>query len=284
MYINSSDLRSFYSTYSNPELDSKSIDYLVVKYQKYSKLLDKFDKFILEYPDKSQRHTLLGKKLSSLKSSYYSAICNKCIGVILNLGRNLHHGSITESDLLSYGEEVLLKCLTKWDSSKNIKFITYFTSSSNNMLYTLKNKKHFRDWNYHMSSLDALTSIEDLHFDLPEESALKWGCVSKKVRVDKNALNEELNKIIFNPGMVESIKEHLGMSDDLVIHYMLLSAKKRRSIINSNELEVLSYLKNKLTEEKREEFSIIYMYESDDEYKLNKENQNNNKEEILCQE
>ena len=287
MYIKSDSILSFYSTYYNQELDNKPIDHLVNQYKKYSKLSAKFEDLPEDNPIKVNCYTSFGEKLVAQRSTYYSAILNRCIGMVLNIGKSLYSGSITEQDLFSYGEEILLNCLDKWEPSKGTKFTTYFSTSVTNMIFTLKNKKHFRDWNRSIRSLDGMVDEEGSSFSPSEEDALKWGGAKKRIRVNKDTLNDELNKLIFNPGMAELLKYKLGMTDDLVIHYMLLCTKKQRAIINSNELEVLKYLKKKFIKEHNKDFSIIYMYDSNygvDEYDENTENKNKTKEEILCQE
>lgn len=284
MNVNSEDIRSFYSSYYDSRLDSKSSEYLVLNYQKTSNLLDSLQTEVLPKFKDYKKYLAFEQKLVALKSQYFSALCNRFMGVVFNVARKIKGSSITEHDMFSYGEEILLKCLSKWKPNSKASFISYFTQSVFNMSYTLKHKKHFRDWTKSIVSLDELVDSEDCDFNPTEDDKMSYTKQSISVP-DKSLLNDELNKLIFNPEMAHSIRTKLGIKDDLYLHYIILNAKYKSSIINSDEIEKLIYLKGMFGDDgegEEKEFSSIYTYEYDS-YKL-KQKQQKLKEELLWQE
>lgn len=283
MKVDSYSFRAFYSGHYDSKLDSKPGEYLVMNYQKATKLLD--DSLVdLSQKFKTQEKYLAFKeKLENLKSQYFSALCNRYMGVVFNSGRRIISNSISDSDMVSYGEEVLLQCALKYKFDKNISFITYFTNAVFNMSYTLVRKKHFRDWNINMASLNTLMEIDDRIGELSEDKKFIPAKKKKPLVIKPSKINEELDKILFNPELAESIKVKLGIKDDLFLHYLILKTKHKKSTINSDETEKLSYLEP-IYENDYNNFSKIYMYESDiDDYR-EKIQKNRIKEEILCQE
>lgn len=283
MKVDSYSFRAFYSGHYDSKLDSKPGEYLVMNYQKATKLLD--DSLVdLSQKFKTQEKYLAFKeKLENLKSQYFSALCNRYMGVVFNSGRRIISNSISDSDMVSYGEEVLLQCALKYKFDKNISFITYFTNAVFNMSYTLVRKKHFRDWNINMASLNTLMEIDDRISELSEDKKFIPAKKKKPLVIKPSKINEELDKILFNPELAESIKVKLGIKDDLFLHYLILKTKHKKSTINSDETEKLSYLEP-IYENDYNNFSKIYMYESDiDDYR-EKIQKNRIKEEILCQE
>jgi len=283
MKVDSYSFRAFYSGHYDSKLDSKPGEYLVMNYQKATKLLD--DSLVdLSQKFKTQEKYLAFKeKLENLKSQYFSALCNRYMGVVFNSGRRIISNSISDSDMISYGEEVLLQCALKYKFDKKISFITYFTNAVFNMSYTLVRKKHFRDWNINMASLNTLMEIDDRISELSEDKKFIPAKKKKPLVIKPSKINEELDKILFNPELAESIKVKLGIKDDLFLHYLILKTKHKKSTINSDETEKLSYLEP-IYENDYNNFSKIYMYESDiDDYR-EKIQKNRIKEEILCQE
>lgn len=283
MKVDSYSFRAFYSGHYDSKLDSKPGEYLVMNYQKATKLLD--DSLVdLSQKFKTQEKYLAFKeKLENLKSQYFSALCNRYMGVVFNSGRRIISNSISDSDMVSYGEEVLLQCALKYKFDKNISFITYFTNAVFNMSYTLVRKKHFRDWNINIASLNTLMEIDDRISELSEDKKFIPAKKKRPLVIKPSKINEELDKILFNPELAESIKVKLGIKDDLFLHYLILKTKDKKSTINSDETEKLSYLEP-IYENDYNNFSKIYMYESDiDDYR-EKIQKNRIKEEILCQE
>lgn len=295
MFINSDDYRSFYSEHYNCNFDKKSISYLVVNYQKTTKLLDNLAISVSNKFVETENYYKFELNLKSLRSEYYSAICNRCMGIVFEMGRGMKNNAISDHDLFSYGEETLLKCLSSWNKDENVLFTTYFTTSVRNMLYTLVRKKHFRNWHKNLVSLDGLLNSDTFEFDPPMEKALKVPGKERKMRLSRDVLNETLNGFMYSPETAQALKAQLGITDDLVLRYLILSAKKKRFIINDAEKEALSNLKTKFEKENNQDFSNIYMYESSndainsevvsvDEGYTSINNTNNIKEEILCQE
>ena len=284
MKVDSYSYRAFYSGHYDSKLDSKPGEYLVLNYQKAAKLLDDTLVDLSQKFKTQEKYLSFKEKLEDLKSQYFSALCNRYMGVVFNSGRRIASNSISDSDMVSYGEEILLQCAMKYKQDEKVSFITYFTRAVFNMAYTLVRKKHFRDWNSMVVSLNSMMENDDGGiFEFSEERKLRPLSKRKPLVLKSNKIKEELDKLIFNKDLVDSIKVNLGIKDDLFLHYLILKTKHKRDLLNKDETEKLSYLEP-IYQKEYDDFSKIYMYDSpiDDYNEIT--NKNNLKEEILCQE
>lgn len=281
MKVDSHIYRAFYSGHYDSKLDSKPGEYLVLNYQKASSLLDNID--LAQKFNDSEKYLVFKEKLEDLKTQYFSALCNRYMGVVFNSGRKIISKSISDSDLVSYGEEVLLQCITKYRKNEKVSFVTYFTRSVFNMAYTLVRKKHFRNWNLMVTSLDSMMENEEGNiFEFSDDKKLQPLSKRKHLSLNSNTLNRELDKLIFDRSLVDYIKVSLGIKDDLFLHYLILKTKHKRDLLNKDEYEKLTYLETTYKND-YDKFSKIYMYDSNtDDY--TETNKTNLKEEILCQE
>lgn len=283
MKVDCNTFRSFYSKYYDSKFDSVNGETLVFNYQKIAKLLDNSIVDLSTKFKSKDKYQSFREKLLSLQSQYFSALCNRYMGVVFNSTRHLFSNSISESDMISYGEETLLKCILNFKNDKKIKFITYFTNAIFNMSYTVVRSKHFKEWNKNVCSLNTLLDNDEDIIQLPEEKRFIPPKKCAPLWIRKSKIDEELKKWSLDPSLMESLKLKMNIEDDSFLNYLILKLKSKKSIISSQELETLNSL-NSIHKNTYKNFSKIYMYDSvSDDYK-EKPLKNKIKEEILCQE
>ena len=95
---------------------------------------------------------------ANLSNQHFAAIWSKSIGIVTHAARNISGGAATSADVYSYALEVLMRSLRKWDKSKHTKFSSYFYGNIQRELFTLTNRKHFRDFYAHNISADFTDS------------------------------------------------------------------------------------------------------------------------------
>ena len=284
MKVDCNTFRAFYSKYYDPKFDSIDGETLVFRYQSTVKLLDNSVIDLSKKFKNKDKYQYFVEKLTSLRSQYFSALCNRYMGVVFNSARRLFSTSISEPDMISYGEEILLKCVLNYKNDKHIKFITYFTNAIFNMSYTLVRSKHFKEWNKNVCSLNTLLDDEDEDIiQLPEERKFIPPRKCAPTWLRKSKIEEELNRWTIDPDMMETLKSKMNIKDDSFLNFLILKLKRKKSIISPQELDMLNSL-TPIHKNTYKNFSRIYMYDSvSDDYK-EKPLKNKIKEEILCQE
>ena len=94
-----------------------------------------------------------------LDNEHFAAIWSKSMGIVTHAAQHISGGAATPADVCSYAWEVLMRSLRKWDKSKHTKFSSYFYGNIQRELFTLTNRKHFRDFYAYNISVDFTNNM-----------------------------------------------------------------------------------------------------------------------------
>ena len=222
MLVESNEIRSFISNYSNKGDLDKDLNSLVLEFKR------------------------------TKDSRQFATIYDKVLGTFLKYGR-MYGKNINQEDVYSIAMESLYNSVREqngWNPNKCTSFLTYITRIAHNAILKYENKKSYRDFPKYCCSLDELLDDEENDFQVSEEQGkLKF---YRKVIYDKDDIKMAVEEIQTSPIRKMAICEELELNLQQLDMY-LLKIKNKHKVINDNEKKTLKSLLAKYRRHKKQE-------------------------------
>lgn len=173
------------------------------------------------------------------------AECN--LRLVISIARKFSTSTCDFDELMSEGNEILLKAITKFDYSRGYRFSTYATHSVQRHFYRYTQKKHKRDSVEYRSSVEVLNELPQGDAD---ELIAQW--VQEEERMGAliarmaDRLDEREHRIVTarfglsTNGVTKTLRElsaELGLSKERVRQLQMAAVEKLRDLFDDLDVE-----------------------------------------------
>lgn len=173
------------------------------------------------------------------------AECN--LRLVISIARKFSTSTCDFDELMSEGNEILLKAITKFDYSRGYRFSTYATHSVQRHFYRYTQRKHKRDSVEYRSSVEVLNELPQ---GAADELIQQW--VQEEERMSaliarmSDRLDEREHRIVTarfglsTNGVTKTLRElsaELGLSKERVRQLQMAAVEKLRDLFDDLDVE-----------------------------------------------
>lgn len=176
------------------------------------------------------------------------AECN--LRLVISISRKFSASSCDFDDLMSEGNEILLKAINKFDYSRGFRFSTYATHSVQRHFYRYTQKQLKRNTIEHKSSVELLNEIPNADTDLViAEWVREEQRVTSLIAVMADRLDEREHRIVVarfglsGDGVVKTLRElstEMGLSKERIRQIQIIAIEKLRDLFDELDPELVS--------------------------------------------
>lgn len=176
------------------------------------------------------------------------AECN--LRLVISIARKFSASASDFDELMSEGNEILLKAINKFDFSRGFRFSTYATHSVQRHFYRYTQRRQKRNTLEHKSSVELLNEIPNGESDevidqwVREEQRMTAliGCMADR-------LDEREHKIVVarfglsSDGVAKTLRElssEMGLSKERIRQLQIIAIEKLRDLFDELDPEILS--------------------------------------------
>ena len=176
------------------------------------------------------------------------AECN--LRLVISIARKFSTGHADFDELMSEGNEILLKAISKFDFSRGYRFSTYATHSVQRHFYRYTQKMKRRHTLEYKSTVEVLNELPDSEMD---ESIAQWireeGRMTDLITRMAERLDEREHRIIVErfglakDGVTQTLRElsaELGLSKERIRQLQIIAVDKLRDLFDELDPELAS--------------------------------------------
>lgn len=173
------------------------------------------------------------------------AECN--LRLVISIARKFATSTCDFDELMSEGNEILLKAITKFDYSRGYRFSTYATHSVQRHFYRYTQRKHKRDSVEYRSAVEVLNELPQAEADeLIEQWVQEEQRMAALITRMAERLDEREHRIVTarfglsTNGVTKTLRElsaELGLSKERVRQLQMAAVEKLRDLFDDLEVE-----------------------------------------------
>ncbi|MEP3480130.1 MAG: sigma-70 family RNA polymerase sigma factor [Fuerstiella sp.] len=173
------------------------------------------------------------------------AECN--LRLVISIARKFATSTCDFDELMSEGNEILLKAITKFDYSRGYRFSTYATHSVQRHFYRYTQRKHKRDSVEYRSSVELLNELPQADADeLIQQWVQEEERMSALIAQMADRLDEREHRIVTarfglsTSGVTKTLRElsaELGLSKERVRQLQMAAVEKLRDLFDDLDVE-----------------------------------------------